>query len=108
MWVAINDLTDAEQLAYLSRSTIPPRAVTAKPVSVSPAPTSIVDGVKIPVFAIKEPAAAPVERPVRRRRWYWNARGSSRRVIEAVPILQCRSQERVVHPRSREREGRPD
>lgn len=55
--VAINDLTDAEQLAYLLKydST---QGRYKKPVTFE-GPDLVVDGKKIPVFAIKEPQLLP-------------------------------------------------
>jgi len=55
--VAINDLTDAEQLAYLLKYDTA-QGRYGKPVSFA-GTDLVVDGVKIPVFAIKEPQLLP-------------------------------------------------
>jgi glyceraldehyde 3-phosphate dehydrogenase len=55
--VAINDLTDAEQLAYLLKYDSSQGRYN-KPVSFN-GPDLVVDGVKIPVFALKNPADLP-------------------------------------------------
>ncbi len=57
--VAVNDLTDAQQLAYLLKYDTAQGRYKADSISYDENNNIIVDGVKVPVFAVKDPAELP-------------------------------------------------